>query len=80
MNGIGFTRQIEALDKRNEQGPTTYVNTVNLLLFNIFTTLVGQRRGLATEDEAVRKETKEDGFRQVHYSFAVNAETLSSEV
>jgi hypothetical protein len=59
---------------------TTYVNTVNFLLFSTFTTLIAQRGGLAAEDEAVWKETKEDGFRQVHYSFAVNAETLSSEV
>ena len=63
MNGIGYTRQIKALDKRREQGPTTYVNTVNFLLFSIFTTLIAQRSGLAAEDEAVRKETEEDGFR-----------------
>ncbi len=80
MNGIGYTRQIKALDERKEQGPITYVNTVNFLLFSIFTTLVARRSGLTAKDEAVRKETEEDGFREVHYSFAVNAETLSSEV
>jgi hypothetical protein len=66
---IGYTRQIKALDKRKKQGPTTYVNTINLLLFS-----------LAAEDESVGKETKEDRFGQVHYSFAVNAETLPSKV
>jgi hypothetical protein len=80
VNGIGCTRQIKALDKMGEQGRTTYVNTVNFLLFSIFTTLIAHRSGLAAEDEAVWKETEEDGFRQVHYSFAVNAETLSSKV
>jgi hypothetical protein len=35
---------------------------------------------LAAEDEAIWKETKEDGFREVHYGFAVNAETLSPQV
>jgi hypothetical protein len=80
VNGIGNTRQIKALDKRREQGPSTYVNTVDFLLFSIFTTLITQRSGLTAEDEAVWKETEEDGFRQVHYSLAVNAETLSSEV
>jgi len=35
---------------------------------------------LAAEDETVRKEAKEDGFRKVHYGFAVNAETLASKV
>jgi hypothetical protein len=67
------------VDKRKKQGPTTYVNSVNLLLFNTFT-LVCHRSGLAAEDEAVWKETKEDGFRKVHYSFAVNAETFSPKV
>jgi hypothetical protein len=80
VNAIGYTRQIKALDKRREQGPSTYVNTVNFLLFSTFTALIAQRSGLAAEDEAVRKETEEDGFRQVHNSFAVNAETLSPEV
>jgi hypothetical protein len=65
--------------REKSRGPTTYVDTVNLFLFSIFT-LVRQRSGLATEDESVRKETKEDRFRKVHDSFAVNAETLPSEV
>jgi hypothetical protein len=43
-------------------------------------TLVCQRGGLATEDETVRKEAEKDGFREVHYGFAVNAETLPPEV
>ena len=76
---IGYTRQIKALDKRKKQGPTTYVNTINLFLFSIFT-LIRQGSGLAAEDESVGKETKEDRFGQVHNSFAVNAETLPSKV
>jgi len=58
VNGIGYTRQIKALDKMGEQGRTTYVNTVNFLLFSILTTLFAHRSGLAAKDEAVWKETE----------------------
>lgn len=70
----------KALDKSREQGPTTYVNTIHFLLFSIFTALIARRSGLTAENEAVWKKTEEDGFRQVHDSFAVDAETLSPEV
>jgi hypothetical protein len=45
------------------KNPTTNVNTVNFLLFSILTTMIAQRSGLAAEDEAVWKETEENGFR-----------------